>query len=81
MLGENHSLNSDFPEYREVISTLNKSDAKFAEKAKQYDTLDKEIRVLELKDAPIDDETMHQMKHDRAMLKDLLYQRLLSEDK
>ena len=81
MLGENHSLNSDFPEYREVISALNKNDAKFAEKAKQYDELDKEIRVLELKDAPIDDETMHQMKHDRAMLKDLLYQRLLEQSK
>ena len=81
MLGENHSLNSDFPEYREVISTLNKNDAKFAEKAKQYDELDKEIRVLELKDAPIDDEAMLQMKHDRAMLKDLLYQRLLEESK
>jgi uncharacterized protein YdcH (DUF465 family) len=81
MLGENHSLNNDFPEYKDTISALSKSDEKFAEKAKQYNQLDKEIRVLELKDAPIDDETMHQMKHDRAMLKDLLYQRLLSENK
>ncbi|WP_166425789.1 YdcH family protein [Paraglaciecola sp. 20A4] len=81
MLGENHSLNNDFPEYKEVISTLSKNDDRFAEKAKKYNDLDKEIRVLELKDAPIDDESMHQMKHDRAVLKDLIYQRLLSETK
>lgn len=81
MLGENHSLNSDFPELKDTIAALNKSDATFAEKAKEYDKLDKEIRVLELKDAPIDDEAMHQLKHDRAVLKDALYQRLLSESK
>ncbi|GAC33640.1 YdcH family protein [Paraglaciecola polaris] len=79
MLGENHSLNSDFPEYRETISALTTSDKQFAEKAKKYNDLDKEVRILELKDAPIDDEAMHQMKHDRAILKDLLYQRLINE--
>ena len=81
MLGENHSLTNDFPELKDTIAALNKNDITFAEKAKEYDELDKEIRVLELKDAPIDDEAMHQLKHDRAVLKDALHQRLLSESK
>jgi len=78
MLGEDHSLTNDFPEHTNTINTLNKSNADFADKAKQYNKLDKEIRVLELDGAPISDEQMHQLKHDRSELKDWLYQRLIS---
>ncbi|KAA1158226.1 YdcH family protein [Pseudoalteromonas fuliginea] len=77
MLGEDHSLTNDFPDHLNAIATLNTDDSEFAEKATQYDKLDKEIRVLELKDAPISDEQMHQLKHVRSELKDWLYQRLL----
>ncbi|AQP99995.1 hypothetical protein B0W48_09480 [Pseudoalteromonas aliena] len=77
MLGEDHSLTNDFPDHLNTITTLNTSDSEFADKAKQYDKLDKEIRVLEVKDAPISDEQMHKLKHDRSELKDWLYQRLL----
>jgi len=52
MLGEDHSLTNDFPQYLNTIAELNKSDTEFAKKADKYDKLDKEIRVLELKDAP-----------------------------
>ena len=45
-------------------------------KAKQYNEIDKEIRVLELQDSPIDDEAMQQLKHDRMVLKDWLHQQL-----
>lgn len=80
MLGEDHSLTNDFPDHLNTIAKLNQGDADFAEKAQQYDKLDKEIRVLELKDAPISDEQMHQLKHDRSELKDWLYQRMLKAE-
>ncbi|MBH0058132.1 YdcH family protein [Pseudoalteromonas sp. SWXJZ94C] len=80
MLGEEHSLTNDFPDHLNTIAELNESDTEFAKKADKYDKLDKEIRVLELKDAPISDEQMHQLKYDRSELKDWLYQRLLQAE-
>ncbi|QQX81334.1 YdcH family protein [Shewanella sp. KX20019] len=76
MLGEDHSLLHEFPEYHTIIMQRCKSDAAFTKDAKHYDALDKEIRVLELNGAPIDDKSMHQLKHNRAELKDSLYKRL-----
>ncbi|MCL1056788.1 YdcH family protein [Shewanella gelidimarina] len=76
MLGEDHSLLHEFPEHQAIIMERCKSDAAFNKDAKHYNALDKEIRVLELNGAPIDDESMHQLKHDRAELKDSLYMRL-----
>tara|TARA_R110000823_G_scaffold75794_18_gene173393 strand:- start:2883 stop:3125 length:243 start_codon:yes stop_codon:yes gene_type:complete len=77
MLGEDHSLTQDFPEHLSTIKKLNSNDPEFADKAKKYNALDKEIRTLELQDAPIDDEEMLQLKHDRVVLKDWLHQQLL----
>ena len=81
MLGENHSLANEFPEYQDILARHTESDEVFAKDTKHYNALDKEIRVLELNDAPIDDETMHQLKHERALLKDSLYQRLVDAKK
>ena len=78
MLGEDHSLTHEFPEHMEAIANLAINDRQFAKDAKRYDDLDKEIRELELDGAPIDDEAMHQLKHDRAMLKDSLYERIVA---
>ena len=77
MLGEDHSLVNEFPEYQEIITRLTRNDEAFAKDTNDYNALDKEIRELELNGNPIDDEAMHQLKHDRAVLKDSLYQRLL----
>lgn len=77
MLGEDHSLTKEFPEYINTIATLHTENAEFATKAKKYNAIDKEVRVLELKDAPIDDQSMHQLKLDRAELKDWLHQKLV----
>lgn len=77
MLGEDHSLTQDFPEHLNTIKKLNSNDPEFADKANKYNALDKEIRTLELQDAPIDDEEMLQLKHDRVVLKDWLHQQLL----
>ena len=76
MLGEDHSLIHEFPEYQDIIVKLCQSDEAFAKDTKHYNALDKKIRVLELKGAPIDDEAMHPLKHDRAVLKDALFHRL-----
>ena len=81
MLGEKHSLNSDFPEFKDTITRLCKADDKFAEQTKRYNKLDEEIRGLELNNAPIDDEAMNLLKHDRSVLKDVLYQQLVLENK
>ncbi|MBW8183056.1 YdcH family protein [Shewanella nanhaiensis] len=81
MLGEDHSLIHEFPEYKDVIVKLSQSNDTFANSVKQYNALDKEIRELELNGAPIDDEAMHQLKHDRAVLKDSLYQCLTLDNR
>ena len=81
MLGENHSLIHEFPEYKDTIAKLTKSDEVFAKDTKHYNDLDKEIRELELNSAPIDDDAMHQLKHDRSVLKDMLYKRLVDASK
>jgi uncharacterized protein YdcH (DUF465 family) len=73
MLGENHSLLHDFPDYKEQIQNLINNDSKFAEDTKRYNALDKEIRTLELRDSPIDDIEMHKLKARRAELKDELF--------
>lgn len=76
MLGEDHSLVSDFPELEQDIKALTASDAAFAEENKKYTNLDRSIRKLELNNSPIDDDEMHKMKQERAFLKDALYDRL-----
>ncbi len=81
MLGENHSLVVEFPESKEEIDALIGFDKTFALDAKKYDNLDTQIRKLELRNSPIDDEAMHQLKHERLQLKDFLYQRILGARK
>ena len=77
MLGEDHSLVNEFPSYKEKITQLSQLNKDFATNAERYHLLDTEIRQLELNNAPIDDESLHQIKHERAMLKDLLYQEII----
>lgn len=79
MLGENHSLVNEFPDYKDIIARLSDKDEAFAKDTKRYNELDKEIRELELNRDPIDDDAMHKLKNERAELKDALYQRLVDE--
>ncbi|EAQ66802.1 hypothetical protein MED121_12780 [Marinomonas sp. MED121] len=76
MLGENHLLTTDFPEFKEMIQTLCEQDNQFKQENSRYSLLDKEIRELELSNTPISDDEMHKLKHDRSVLKDALYARL-----
>lgn len=77
MLGETHSLVADFPEMAELVVQLSEDDQAFAKLNGRYNALDKEIRELELEDSPITDNAMQTLKHERAELKDVLYQSLL----
>jgi uncharacterized protein YdcH (DUF465 family) len=77
MLGENHSLLSEFPKLSEKIQMLNETNESFRKRAAQYDALDEEIRNLELNNSPAGDQTMHEIKQRRASLKDELYQQLI----
>lgn len=77
MLGENHSLVNEFPEYKSLITQLVENNSTFAEDTKKYDSIDNDIRTLELEDSPIIDESMHQLKQVRSKLKDSLYQRIM----
>ena len=76
MLNENHALIFDFPEYKQDIVYLNYKDEAFTKLSKQYHLLDYDIRQLEIDGSPTDDEHMHQLKLQRANLKDVLFQRL-----
>ena len=76
MLNENHALIFDFPEFKQDIVHLNHKDPVFEEQSKQYHLLDYEIRQLEIDGSPTDDEHMHQLKVQRANLKDVLFQKL-----
>ncbi|KXF83498.1 YdcH family protein [Enterovibrio coralii] len=81
MLGENHSLMNEFPEFKNLIEELAGSNAAFASEMKEYNALDKKIRVLELNDSPINDDAMRQLKHDRAVMKDALHLQLVQSSK
>ncbi|MDD1783964.1 YdcH family protein [Enterovibrio sp. ZSDZ35] len=81
MLGENHSLLNEFPEFKNLIDELAGSDAAFASEMKKYNALDKEIRKLEMNDSPIDDDSMRELKHERAMMKDALHLQLVQSAK
>lgn len=76
MLGENHSLTSEFPTLTANIKRLCENSQIFATMANEYDALDTEIRHLELQNSPIEDALMHAKKQRRALLKDELYQQL-----
>ncbi|PFG57834.1 hypothetical protein ATG66_0332 [Vibrio sp. ES.051] len=78
MLGENHSLTHEFPEHLDTITQLTENDASFAETVKNYNALDKKIRVLELQGNPIDDHEMNVLKLNRAELKDWLHSKIMS---
>ncbi|WP_153913747.1 YdcH family protein [Shewanella sp. TC10] len=80
MLGENHSLRNEFPDHLDTIAELNKSNADFAAVLKQYDLLDQQIRELELKDSPISDESIHELKQQRVEMKDKLYHKIMATE-
>jgi len=76
MLGENHDLFHEFPEYKDKIVEMRGNHEEFARIMDDYDTLDAKIRELELHDQPVADNYMEELKLQRVQLKDRLYELL-----
>lgn len=79
MLGEDHSLLFEFPEHADKIRKLKESNNKFSIDLDRYNTVDSEIRKLELGNAPIGDSEMHVLKRERSVLKDSLYKMIVAD--
>lgn len=76
MLGENHSIHHEFPDFHQKIDELANADPTFKALILEHDKLDKQIRGLEMRESPISDPEMERLKQDRIRLKDEVYQRL-----
>ena len=76
MLGEAHDLLHEFPDLEEKIDLLRNSDDEFAHLMTEYDNLDARVRKLEELGTPVADETMEDLKKERLMMKDRLYDML-----
>jgi uncharacterized protein YdcH (DUF465 family) len=74
MLGESHDLLHEFPNLEAKISALQSSDEEFAELMTNYDTLDARVRKLEELGTPVADETIEDLKKERLLMKDRLYE-------
>jgi uncharacterized protein YdcH (DUF465 family) len=76
MLGESHDLLHEFPDLETKIATLREKDEEFARLMNEYDTLDARVRRLEELGTPVADETIEDLKKERLLLKDRLYELL-----
>jgi uncharacterized protein YdcH (DUF465 family) len=74
MLGESHDLLHEFPDLEAKIAALRGSNEDFAQLMNQYDTLDARVRKLEELGTPVADETIEDLKKERLLLKDRLYE-------
>ncbi|MFP4062290.1 MAG: DUF465 domain-containing protein [Halochromatium sp.] len=73
MLGEMHDVLHEFPELEDKIDEMRASNAAFAELMDDYDELDAKVRHLEELGTPVADETIEDLKKQRLLLKDRLY--------
>ena len=76
MLGEAHDLLHEFPDLEDKIDLLRNSDDEFAQLMADYDSLDARVRRLEELGTPVADETIEDLKKERLMMKDRLYDML-----
>lgn len=70
---DHHDLHHEFPEYTRAIDALKQSNTLFAHRFGEYNALTSRIEELELKDLPIADTPLEDMKKLRLKLKDELY--------
>jgi hypothetical protein len=73
MLGEKHDLLHEFPELEGKIEAMRESSEPFAKLMDHYDEVDARVRKLEELGTPVADETIEELKKERLMLKDKLY--------
>ena len=75
---EHHDLHHDFPEMKDAIHALKIGNAHFAKLFNAYHGLTDSVEDLEVKDLPVSDFTIEEMKKERVKLKDELYHMLLA---
>lgn len=73
MLGENHDLVHELPEYREQIHTMKMENAHFAKLFDQYHEVDHEVRRIEQAVETPSEEYTEELKKKRLSLKDELF--------
>ncbi|MDY6798523.1 MAG: YdcH family protein [Pseudomonadota bacterium] len=76
-----HELHEEFPQFSQLIDQLKQGDSDFRERFKQYAELDQQIEGLELRDSPIGDDSLHQLKQQRLELKDDIYRELVRQSR
>jgi len=76
MLGEPHDLTHEFPELVGRIEALRQDNDRFAALMREYEELDARVRRIEELGSPVADETLEDIKKERLLLKDRLYDML-----
>jgi uncharacterized protein YdcH (DUF465 family) len=75
---EHHDLAHEFPEHAAAIHALTLTSARFSKLFEQYESLTNEVEELERADLPVNDVLIEEMKKQRLLLKDELYQLLVA---
>ena len=75
---EHHDLAHEFPEHSATIHALTLTSARFSKLFEQYESLTNEVEELERADLPVNDVLIEEMKKQRLLLKDELYQLLIA---
>ena len=75
---DHHDLYTDFPEMKDAIDVLRKSNPYFARSMGAYSRLTGKVEDLEEHDMPVADFTLEDMKKQRVKLKDEVYHFLLA---
>jgi len=73
MFGEPHDIPHEFPEYRDLIDTLQTHHVEFKRIYADYHALDQEIRDIEQNIEPVSDFYAETLKKKRVILKDEIY--------
>ena len=68
-----HDLADDFPEYADKIAEMKETDAAFADKAAEYDRLNKKVIEAETLEKPTHHFREEELKKKRALLKDEIF--------
>lgn len=70
---DHHDLHHEFPEFASAIHALKVGNKHFARLFDEYHGLTSQVESLEVKDSPVADAALDEMKKRRVRLKDELY--------
>ena len=73
MLGQNHDVYHEFPEFAERIDVLKETNEKFAKLVDEYTHLNREVIRVEQHIKPLDHYSFEDLKKRRLLSKDQLY--------